>query len=169
LDVVPLGAKFGSFDGQIIVTVEGAPYRHLRAIDWSGKVTDLIPTKEIPYAESINFVPLNLGASATPIEGLYLAVYTPDVIKADGSQFAKFKGDAIVGSEYYGVWRVHWNGTAFETTVLDANPGQLEDGIFVTPNMIDPPGAGCPAKGKDKSNGDDSDSGKTRASRPLTD
>src|SRR5690242_7886674 len=93
LDVVPLGAKFASFGGQLLVTGEGSGL--LRAIDWSGKVTVLNPANRIASAESINFVPLNLGASGTATEGFYQAQYTPDVVKADGSQFAEWKGDAI--------------------------------------------------------------------------
>ena len=161
LDVVPLGAKFGSFDGQLIVTTEGSGL--LRAIDWSGKVSILNSGSPIPSAESINFVPINLGASGTSIEGFYQAHYTPNVVKAEASEFAGFKGDAIVSSEFGPVWRVHWNGTAFEITVLAANPGQVEDGIFVTPSMIDPPSGGsC------KSNKDDDDKDRNHDShRPL--
>jgi hypothetical protein len=154
LDVVPLGAKFGSLDGQVIVTEEGLGL--LWAVDRSGKVTVLNQAKPISSAELINFVPLNLGASGTSIEGFYQAQYTPDVIRAAGSQFAGLQGDALVSGEFGPVWRVQWNGTVFEITVLAANPGQVEDAIFVTPNMIDPPvGESCPAKDKDK----DKDSG----------
>lgn len=142
LDVVPLGAKFGSLDGQIVATSELSGL--LRAIDWSGKVTVLNAGHPIGYPESINFVPLNSGDSGTSIEGLYEAQYPEDVIKADGSDFAAYKGDAIVASEFYGpLWRVHWNGTAFEITKIATNPGQIEDAIFVTPNLINPPSIGC--------------------------
>jgi len=101
----------------------------LRAIDWSGKVTVLNPGNPISSAESINFVPLNLGKSGSSLEGFYEAHYTPNIVKAEGSEFAGFKGDAIVSAEFGPVWRVHWNGTAFEITVITANPGQVEDGI----------------------------------------
>lgn len=150
LDVVPLGAKFGSLDGQLIVTAEGSGL--LRAIDWSGKVTVLNSGNPITSGpESINFVPLNLGQSGTSVEGFYEAHYTPNIVKADGSEFAAFKGDAIVSSEFGPVVsRVHWNGTTFTITVIGANPGQAEDGIFVTPEMIDPrSGSSCKARGDD--------------------
>jgi hypothetical protein len=153
LDVVPLGAKFGSFDGQVIVT--GELLGLLWAVDWSGKVTVLNQAKPIPFPESINFVPLNLGVSGTSIEGFYQAQYTQDVIKAAGSQFAGLQGDALVSGEYGPVWRVHWNGTAFEITAIASNPGQVEDGIFVTPDMIAPPSGGCPSNSDDDDNDHD--------------
>lgn len=157
LDVAPLGAKFGSLDGQLIVTAEGSGL--LRAIDWSGKVTVLNQGNPIPSAESINFVPLNLSKTGTSIEGFYQAHYTPNIVKADASEFAGSNGDAIVSSEFGPLWRVHWNGTAFQITVLAANPGQVEDGIFVSPDMIDPrSGGSCMAKkgDDDKDRNDDS-------------
>lgn len=148
LDVAPLGAKFGSLDGQLIVTAENSGL--LRAIDWSGKVTVLNQGNPIPLSESVNFVPLNLGKSGTSIEGFYQANFRPNIIKAEGHDFDGLQGDAIVSSEFGSLWRVHWNGAVFAITPLAPNPGQVEDGIFVTPEMIDPrSGNSCKAREDD--------------------
>ena len=137
LDIAPPG--FGAFGGQLVVASEGSG--RLRAITTGGVVTDLSATFgfTIPGAEELTFVPLNLGASGNPVEGFYGANYTPNVVKADASQFAGFQGDAIVTSETTGhVFRVHWNGSTFVVTDVGQFPNQPEDGIFVTAAIINP-------------------------------
>jgi hypothetical protein len=89
-------------------------------------------------AEELSFVPLNLGASGNPVEGFYGSDYTPDVIKANANQFAPYKGDAIVTSEFgdHRISDVHWNGSSFVVTSIGNFPNQPEDGIFVTAAII---------------------------------
>lgn len=142
LDVVPVGAHFGSFDGQLVVAAEGSGL--LRAISPSGVVTVLNEADPIFYPERLSFVPPDLGASGSSLEGVYEASYPSNVVRADRSEFASFKGDAIVTTELGDrrITRVHWNGTAFEMTVIGNLPGQAEDGLFLTPRMLNP--GSCP-------------------------
>jgi hypothetical protein len=141
LDIAPLGANFGAFDGQLIVGSEGSS--SIRAISTTGVVTLLTHAQ---FAEELTFVPLNLGASGNPVEGFYGANYTPNVVKGDVSQFTSFKGDAIVTSEFgdHRISRVHWNGSTFVVTNEGNFPNQPEDGIFVTASIITGAGGAVP-------------------------
>jgi hypothetical protein len=57
----------------------------------------------------------------------------------DASQFSVYLGDAIITSETgHGVFDVHWDGTKFVLTQIGTFPGQPEDGIFVTADIINP-------------------------------
>lgn len=86
------------------------------------------------------FVPLNLGNSGDPVEGFYAAAFPTRVVKAGASEFTAYKGDIIVtGETTHQVWQVHYNGSAFVTTLLGSFPGQPEDGIFVSLDLIKPP------------------------------
>ncbi len=144
LDVAPLAAHFGPFDGQLVVASEGSGL--LRAITPAGVVTDVNPGNPIPGAEELSFVPLNLGASGSSVEGFYGSDYTPDVIKAAANQFTGFLGDAVVTSETgHGIFDVHWNGSTFVITQIGTFPNQPEDGIFVTNAIINPTALGTPA------------------------
>ena len=74
LDVAPLGNGFSVFDGQLIVASEGSG--SIRAISPGGVVTPLSNGSLggpilINSAEELTFVPLNLGVSGNPLEGLY--------------------------------------------------------------------------------------------------
>ncbi len=150
LDVAPLGNNFSTFDGQLIVAAEGSGW--LRAISPGGVVTVLANTGSsggpiiVPSAEELTFVPLNLGASGSPLEGLYSSNYTPDVQFASGSQFNALQGHIIVTSESGpSMGQVHdvaWNGSQFVVTQVGMLPNQPEDGIFVTPRMIQAPEPG---------------------------
>ncbi len=62
------------------------------------------------------------------------------------SQFLPFIGDIIVTGETTGqVNRLHWNGTAFIATAFtNGFPGQPEDGIFVTSDIINTPPTTAP-------------------------
>jgi hypothetical protein len=141
MDIAPLGAHFGLFDGQLIVASESSGL--LRAVSPSGVVSILNGPSPIAQVESLSFVPLDLGASGSPVEGFYGANWTINVLRADRSQFTLFRGDAIVTSELGDrrISRVHWNGTSFDTTIIGSFPNQAEDVVFVTPSMINP---GCP-------------------------
>lgn len=137
LDVAPLGNGFGAFDGQLIVASEGSGT--LRAISVGGVVT---PFATVASAEELSFVPLNLGASGNPVEGFYGANYTPNVIKANASEFNGMQGDIIVtGETTHLVNRVHWNSVtqAFEVSQIGQFPNQPEDGLFVTEAIINSP------------------------------
>jgi hypothetical protein len=142
MDIVPLGAHFGGFDGQLLVVSEGSGL--LRAISTTGTVSELNASHRIPDAERVSIVPLDLGASGSPVEGLYEANFQPNVLKASWSQFEPFKGDAIVTTELMDrrISRVHWGTAGLEITVVGNFPIQAEDGVFVTPTIINP---GCPA------------------------
>jgi hypothetical protein len=136
LDIAPLGAGFGSFDGQLIVASENSGL--IRAISPSGQIT-VLGGLNIPGAEELTFVPLNLGASGNPVEGFYGANYTPNVVKADAGDFAGFQGDVVVTSEtQHSVNLVQWNGSGFNVNTLGYFPNQPEDGIFVTSAIIHP-------------------------------
>lgn len=107
LDVAPLGAGFGAFDGQLIVASEGSG--SLRAISTTGVVT---PLTSVPSAEELTFVPLNLGSSGNPVEGWYGACYPTNVQKAGAGEFAGMQGDVVVtGETTHRMSRVHWNAS----------------------------------------------------------
>jgi hypothetical protein len=128
-------AAWGPFAGDALVDSEGSGT--LRLIDPSGNVT-VVGT--VPKAETISFVPLNLGASGNPLEGFYVANYPVDIQNAPASQFTGLLGDAVVTQELgsnSGIWDVHYNGTAFSISQLTGTlPNQSEDGIFVTAERI---------------------------------
>jgi hypothetical protein len=134
LDIAPLGAGFGGFDGQLIVASEGSG--KIRAISNTGVVTDLgLTIANGP--EELSFVPLDLGLSGDPVEGFYGSRYTQDVLFAGAGEFAGLQGDVIVTSEFSGnVTRIHWNGSSFVTSSIGNFGGQPEDGIFVTVAII---------------------------------
>ncbi len=147
LDIAPLGGGFSTFDGQLFVASETA--NAIFAVSSGGVVTQLsngsIGPITIGSAEELTFVPLNLGASGSPLEGLYSANYSPDVLFANGSQFAGMQGDMIVTGELTDkVMRVHWNGSQFVLTGEGSFPGangsspspQPEDGLFITPQIV---------------------------------
>jgi hypothetical protein len=144
MDIAPVGAGFGPYDGHLIVISEYEGL--LRAISSIGTVSILNPGNPIPDIESLHFVPLDLGASGSPVEGFYSANFPTNILKADASQFRAFRGDAILQTELLDqrISRVHWNGQSFEITIIGYAPGQGEDALFVTPHMIDPGNPPCP-------------------------
>jgi hypothetical protein len=86
-------------------------------------------------------VPLSLGISGSSLEGFYAASYPTNVVHAGATEFTPYLGDAIVTAETsHRVYQVHWNGLSFDVNDLGAFPGQPEDGIFVTAEIITP---GC--------------------------
>lgn len=120
--------------GTLVVTSEGSGL--VRAIAPDGTKT---PIATVPGAETISFVPLNLGSGNQSLEGFYGADYPVDVVKAPASDFTPFLGDAIVTGEFsHNVDQIHWNGTTFDVNVLGNYPNQPEDGIFVTATIINP-------------------------------
>lgn len=133
LDFAPNG--FGPVPaGTLVVTSETSGM--VRAISPGGVITDLAT---VPGAETISFVPLNLGSGNPALEGFYGANYAVDVVKSPASDFTAFKGDAIVTGEFtHDVDQIHWNGLSFDVNVIGAFPNQPEDGIFVTAAIINP-------------------------------
>jgi hypothetical protein len=95
-------------------------------------------------------VPLNLGVSGNPLEGMYVANYPNDIQFAGASQFAGLQGDAIVSEEIGSnapFWDIKYNsGTdSFSKTLIGNLPAQAEDAIFVTADRINAIGAPEPA------------------------
>lgn len=137
-------SAWGSFAGDVLVSSEGSGA--LRLISPGGVITDTLI--RVPAAETVSFVPLDLGSSGNPIEGFYDANYPVDVQSAGASQFAGLLGDAIVTSEFGGnspVWDLSFDGTNFNlnSTPIGHLPNQSEDGIFVTAARITETGGGA--------------------------
>lgn len=133
MDIAPTGAgaNFGPYNGQLIVCSETSGF--LRAVTPGGLVTIINPNNLITSAEEASFVPLDLGLSGNPVEGMYGANYTENVLKATVSQFTGLQGDLIVtGETTHQVNRVHWNGSSFAFTNVGSFSAQPEDGLFVT-------------------------------------
>ena len=128
---------FGSYAlGTLFVASENSGT--IRAITPGGVKTDAITG--IGGAEMVSFVPLNLGSSGNPVEGFYAAAYPTNIQTAAASQFTPYLGDAVITSETgHGVFDVHYNGSSFVVTNIGTFPGQPEDGIFVTADIIQPP------------------------------
>jgi hypothetical protein len=147
MDIAPLGAGFGPWDGYLITVEENTGL--VRAIPPSGGYIVLNPKTPIISPESLNFVPLNLGSSGSALEGYYEVNYTHNVLKADVSQFAQFKGDAIIASEIGSrtIWRMHWNGNDFDVIPIGEIPDQAEDSFFINPAFL--AGTSCPPKQSD--------------------
>ena len=122
--------------GTLFVASEGLS--SLIAITPAGVKTTIATGLSVP--EMVSFVPLNLGSSGNPVEGFYAASYPTDIQKAPASDFASFIGDAIItGEGGHQVYDIRWNGSSFTTTDVAFFPGQAEDGIFVTADIIRPP------------------------------
>lgn len=127
---------FGSYAaGTLFVASEGSG--SLRAIAPDGTMTTVI--SGLYGAEMVSFVPLNLGDSGNPLEGFYAAAYPADIQFAPASDFTAYKGDAIItGETGHQVWQVHYDGSSFAANLLGYFPGQPEDGIFVTADILNP-------------------------------
>ena len=127
---------FGSFAaGTLFVASEGLGA--LTAISPTGVKTTVVTGLSLP--EMVSFVPLNLGASGNPVEGFYAASYPNNIQRAAASDFAPYIGDAIITGEGGSpVYDVRWDAPSqqFVTTIIATFPGQAEDGIFVTADII---------------------------------
>jgi len=86
----------------------------------------------------VSFVPLNIGQSGNPVEGFYAASFPTNIVKAAPGDFLPYIGHAIITEEGGGqrIYDISWNGSAFVTAVIGSFPGQAEDGIFVTADII---------------------------------
>jgi len=135
LDIAP--STWGPYAGQLLVASEGSGA--LRFVDNAGNVT--YSGVSIQAAETVSFVPANLGASGNPLEGFYVANYPVDIQKAGASQFSGLLDHVIVTSEDGGnarVWDLQYmgNGIVVNNGVTGNLPNQSEDGIFVTAERI---------------------------------
>ena len=112
---------------------------NLNAVAPNGTVTFIA---NVPSAEMLSFVPLNLGISGDPLEGFYAANYALDVVKSPASDFVPYIGELVVtGETTHLLTDVKWNGSSsFLTSVIGSFPNQPEDGIFVTVDILKP---GC--------------------------
>ena len=131
LDISP--SSFGGFGNQLIVADDATGI--LRAVKPNGVVQTLPFT--VPSAEELTFVPLSLAPGNNTLVGLYGANYTPNILKANGSDFLGMQGDLIVTGETTSqVSRVHWNGSSFVSSNIGSFTNQPEDGVFVTQEMV---------------------------------
>jgi hypothetical protein len=136
LDFTP--QQFGNIPaGTLVVLSEGTG--RINAITPGGVKSDLGLAFNTP--EMLSFVPLNLGISGNSLEGFYAANYSVNVIKAGASEFGTYLGEAILTEETtHRVFRIYWDGTAFQKQDIGGFPNQPEDGIFVTAAILNP---GC--------------------------
>lgn len=129
-------SNWGPYAGQVLVSSEGSGA--LRFINAAGVVTDT--GIRISAAETVSFVPLNLGASGNSVEGFYLANYPVDIQKAGASQFAGLQGHVMISSEFGSNSQIvdySWNGSSFVNNGVDGHlRNQSEDGIFVTADRV---------------------------------
>jgi hypothetical protein len=134
MDFAPPGGPWGSMNGQLFIASEGSGT--IRSISPSGVVT---PVANVASAEQLSFVPLNLGSSGNPLEGMYSANFPFTVIKADASQFSGLQGDLIVtGETTHQVTDIHPTSGGLVYTNEGSFPNQPEDGIFVTAKILHP-------------------------------
>lgn len=120
--------------GTLFVASEGLG--SLLAITPGGVVSTVVSGLSVP--EMVSFVPLNIGQSGNPVEGFYAASYPTNIQRAAPGDFLPYIGHAIVTEEGGGqrVYDISWDGNSFVTGVIGTFPGQAEDGIFVTADII---------------------------------
>ena len=138
-------SAWGPYSGYLLVDSEGSGT--LRLISPDGLTIKVVGS--VPTAETVSFVPLNLGSSGNSLEGFYVANYRVDIKSAPASQFAGLLGDAIITSEFGSnspVWDLHYDTLTDTFTVnpvpIGHLPNQSEDGIFVTAARINETGGG---------------------------
>ncbi len=124
---------FGPFaKGTLFVCSEGSGA--VRAILPDGTFSTAFT---VSGAETIAFVPLNIGASGNPVEGFYGVNYPFDIQKASASQFVPYAGHAIVTDEFgHGIYDVSADSGSFVVTNIGFFPSQPEDSIFVTAESV---------------------------------
>lgn len=118
--------------GTLFIASEGSGV--LRSILPNG--TASVAVTGLPSAEMVSFVPTNLGTSGNPVEGFYAAAFPSDIQKSPASDFLPYIGQAIVtGETGHQVWAID---SSLNVTQIATFPGQPEDGIFVTADLIHP-------------------------------
>lgn len=140
MDIV--GSSFGQYAGQLLVASETSSEVFL--------VSNTGVNTHVAYvggAETVAYVPLNLGSGDPNLEGFYGANFPVDIVKAGPSQFSQafsqlggrnLIGDAMITDEFgHGIYDIHWNGSGFDAPIgIGFYPNQPEDGIFVTAQRI---------------------------------
>jgi len=148
LDIAPIASTpiWGSLAGSLFVASEGSGM--IRAIDPITSAITLVAQTPfgIPSAEQLNFVPMDLGASGNPLEGLYSASYdgnsnNSNVVFAPASQFAGLQGHIILTGELsrdiYDLSGINtWATVGTFPNGVYPNNGQPEDGLFVTTTVL---------------------------------
>lgn len=133
LDICPTNATWGPYNGWLFVASEGSG--NIRAIKPNAYTMNLVTN--VSTAEQLSFVPMNLGASGSPLEGLYSANYDKNILKMGASQFTGMQGDLIVTGEITdAISRIQYNGGVPISTVEGFFPDQPEDGLFVTTDLL---------------------------------
>jgi hypothetical protein len=133
MDIAP--SSWGKYAGQLLVSSEGSG--DLNFISNLGVVT--YSGISLAGAETVSFVPANLGLSGNPVEGFYEANFPVDIQKVDPIQFAGLQGHVLVSDEFGGheLWDLSFSGTALIFNgPIGTFPNQPEDGIFVTAQRI---------------------------------
>ena len=130
LDIAPLGGTWGAMNGWLFIASENSGL--IRAIKPGSFVMQNVTT--VPSAEELDFVPLNLGASGNPLEGLYAGNYNVNVLKAGANQFAGLQGDIIVTGEL--TQSIYDINSVNGVSAVGSIPNQPEDGLFVTADLI---------------------------------
>lgn len=126
---------WGPYNGDLMVASEGLGT--VKLVTPGGAVINT--GLSISLAETVSFVPLNLGSSGNPVEGFYVANYPVDIQKSNASDFAGLQGDVIVTSEFGSsspVYDISYNGSTFAMNQVGTLPNQSEDGIFVTAQRV---------------------------------
>ncbi len=127
--------SFGGYQaGTLFVASEGSGA--IRAVNPDGTFTTVF---SVGSAETIHFVPLNIGLSGNPVEGFYGVNYPNDIQKISANQFMPYIGQAIVTSEVlngnvlHGIYAIDTN---FTISHIGTFPDQPEDSIFVTAEAV---------------------------------
>jgi hypothetical protein len=142
LDVAPLNTTWTGYAGQLFVASEGSgTIRAIKPSNAPGSPGTTI-TSGLTGAEQLSFVPMNLGASGNPLEGMYSANYGVNVLHAPYTDFTTMLGDIILTAEGLpnngAIWQVS-PGAIPSVTTVGLIPNQPEDGVFVTADMINSP------------------------------
>jgi VPDSG-CTERM motif len=122
--------SFGGYaQGTLFVASEGSGA--IRAVNPNGTFTTVF---SVGGAETVHFVPLNIGQSGNPVEGFYGVNYPYDIQKISANQFIPYAGQAIVTSESsHGIYAINTNFAISHIGTFSAQP---EDSIFVTADAI---------------------------------
>ncbi len=139
--IVPPEQGFGLFDGQLFVS--SGTNGQLRAINPSGIETPLNTNRDLSYVEGIYIIPRDFGTSGRSEEGFYTYRWPAELLKTDPRDLVSLRGDALV-STINGVellWRMHWNGSSFQFSVVGEYPDTLFAHELVTFDKISPCGS----------------------------
>jgi len=142
LDVCPLGAtQWSGLTGNLFVASEGTGLIHAIKPGQPSSFAGTVVASGITTAEQLSFVPMNLGASGSPLEGMYSANWNAslgvNVLHAPASDFTGMQGDLIVTGE--GTGNINGITAPFTSSQVGQFTFQPEDGVFVTADIISGP------------------------------